>query len=201
MSRQVIVNEGSFDKDIRKQINENFEELYAGGTGETFVSPTITGTVLGAATYTAPVLVTPALGTPASGVLSSCTAYPLAALTGAGAGVLAALAVAAGGSGGVAVNGTAGVAAGYKIARSTAPVAVTGTLDIDTGLATVVSVMVTASSDLDGTSLAGVSGVITGAAGHFTAKCWKVTTGGAAGNPTLIAADAAKNVNWIAIGT
>ena len=84
----------------------------------------------------------------------------------------------------------AGVAAGYKFARSAAPTAVTGTLDINSGLATVVSVVVTASSDMDGTSLAAVSGVITGAAGHFTAKCWKVTTGGAAGNPTLIAADA-----------
>jgi hypothetical protein len=41
----------------------------------------------------------------------------------------------------------------------------------------------------------------TPAAGSFLLKTWKVTTGGAAGNPTLIAATAfSKKVNWIAWG-
>lgn len=88
------------------------------------------------------------------------------------------------------------LAAGLKIAHGVD--SVTGTKDIDTGLATVTAVIVSASSDLDGTSLLGVSGVITGAAGHFTAKCWKAT---AAGNVALIAATAAFNVSWIAVGT
>ncbi len=43
-------------------------------------------------TLTSITLVTPALGTPSSGVLSSCTAYPTSALTGAGTGVLTFLA-------------------------------------------------------------------------------------------------------------
>lgn len=93
---------------------------------------------------------------------------------------------------------SAGVAAGYVVARSAAPVAVTGTLDINTGLAAVVSVTISASSDMDGTNLAAVSAVITGSAGHFTAKCWKIT---AADNGALIAATGAKNINWIAVGT
>lgn len=97
-----------------------------------------------------------------------------------------------------------GVAAGYKIARGVA--AITGTGTVVTGLATVVAVHATPQSDLDGDTLAGVSATIgdqagAPAAGSVVLKCWKVTTGGAAGNPTLIAADAAKNVNWIAIGT
>jgi hypothetical protein len=99
--------------------------------------------------------------------------------------------------------GVAGVAAGYKVARGVA--AVTGTLDVVTGLTTVVAVIATAQDDLDGDTLAGVSATIGNqsgapAAGSITIKAWKVTAGGAAGNPTLIAANAAKSVNWIAIG-
>lgn len=97
-----------------------------------------------------------------------------------------------------------GVAAGYKVARGVA--AITGTGTVVTGLATVVAIVATPQSDLDGDTLAGVSATIgdqagAPAAGSVVLKCWKVTTGGAAGNPTLIAADAAKNVNWVAIGT
>lgn len=91
----------------------------------------------------------------------------------------------------------------YKLARGVS--AVTGTATVATGLTTVVAVVATAQDDLDGDALAGVSATIgdqagTPAAGSVILKCWKVTTGGAAGNPTLIAATAAKNVNWIAIG-
>lgn len=100
-------------------------------------------------------------------------------------------------------NPTVGVGSGYKVARGVA--AITGSGDVATGLTTVISVTVTAQDDLDGDSLAGVSGTIgdqagAPAAGSVTIKTWKVTTGGAAGNPTMIAATAAKNVNWIAVG-
>lgn len=98
----------------------------------------------------------------------------------------------------------AGVAAGYKVARGVA--AITGSGTVVTGLTTVVAVIATSADDLDGDALAGVSASIGNqagapAAGSVYLKAWKVTTGGAAGNPTLIAADAAKNINWLAIGT
>lgn len=50
---------------------------------------------------TSPSLITPALGTPSSGALSSCTAYPQSALTGLGANVSTALGSALNGSGAV----------------------------------------------------------------------------------------------------
>lgn len=95
----------------------------------------------------------------------------------------------------------AGAAAGYKIARGVA--AVTGTATVATGLATVVAVVATPSTDPDGTSLAAVSATIgnqSGApvAGSVILNCWKIT---AADNGALVAADAEKSVNWIAIGT
>lgn len=95
----------------------------------------------------------------------------------------------------------AGVAASYKVARGVA--AVTGTATVVTGLATVVAVVASAQSDPDGTALAEVSGTIgdqagTPAAGSVILKCWKIT---AADNGALIAATAAQNVNWIAVGT
>lgn len=100
-------------------------------------------------------------------------------------------------------NPAVGVGASYKIARGVA--SITGSGDVVTGLTTVVAITVTPQSDLDGDTLAGCSATIGNqagapAAGSVTIKCWKVTTGGAAGNPTLIAADAAKSVNWIAVG-
>lgn len=93
------------------------------------------------------------------------------------------------------------VASGYKIARGVA--AITGSGTVVTGLATVVAVVATAADDLDGTALAGVSASIgdqagSPAAGSIYLKCWKIT---AADNGALIAASAAKNVNWIAVGT
>lgn len=96
---------------------------------------------------------------------------------------------------------TQGVAAGYKIARGVE--AVTGTATVVTGLATVVAVIATSQDDLDGDTLAGVSATIgdqagAPAAGSVILKCWKIT-GDA--DITMIAASAAKNVNWVAIGT
>lgn len=93
-----------------------------------------------------------------------------------------------------------GVESGYKIARGVA--AVTGTATVVTGLATVVAVIATPASDPDGVALAMVSATIgdqagAPAAGSVILKAWKVT---ATGNATLIAATAAKSVNWMAIG-
>lgn len=100
-------------------------------------------------------------------------------------------------------NPVVGAGASYKIARGVG--SITGSGDVATGLTTVVAVTVTPQDDLDGDTLAGCSATIGNqagapAAGSVTIKCWKVTTGGAAGNPTFIAATAAKNVNWIAVG-
>lgn len=95
----------------------------------------------------------------------------------------------------------AGVAAGYRIARGVA--AVTGTATVVTGLTTVVAVVATPQSDMDGVTLAAVSATIgdqngSPAAGSVILKCWKATSNS---NPTLVAATSAENVNWIAIGT
>lgn len=57
-----------------------------------------TGAFVGA---TSPTLVTPALGTPTSGVLSSCTGYAQSALTGLGTGVSTALGANVNGSGAI----------------------------------------------------------------------------------------------------
>lgn len=97
-------------------------------------------------------------------------------------------------------NPLVGVGSGYKLARGVA--SITGSGDVVTGLTSVVSVNVTPQSDLDGTTLAGCSGTIGNqsgapAAGSVTIKCTKIT---AADNGALIAATAAKSVNWIAIG-
>ena len=93
------------------------------------------------------------------------------------------------------------LADGIKIARSATAVAVTGTSDVTTGLATIIACFANAESDFDGDTLSAVQAVNTGGAGHILLKCWKVTVGGAAGNPTLIAATVAKNVDWFAVGT
>jgi hypothetical protein len=62
MAKQTIVQTGAFTADSKGKINDNFTELYAGTSGQTLASPTITGTVAGGATYTAPVLTTPTIG-------------------------------------------------------------------------------------------------------------------------------------------
>jgi hypothetical protein len=100
------------------------------------------------------------------------------------------------------LGGTAGVAAGYKIARGQHT-----TVDEDdtvaTGLATVVSVV----ASLDSDPVAGAQFVTATkgnqagapAAGSIQIKTWKAT---AAGDTALIPATTfSKLVNWIAIGT
>lgn len=106
---------------------------------------------------------------------------------------------------GVGALGVAGVAAGYKIARGQATTA-TASDTIVTGLATVVSAVANLeSAPIDTCSLATAAvGNQSGApaAGSILLKTWMPTTGGAAGNPTLIAATTfTKLANWIAIGT
>jgi|SRR5579883_465003 hypothetical protein len=90
---------------------------------------------------------------------------------------------------------------GIKIKRGVANV--TGQATVATGLTTVITAVATPQDDLDGVTLAGVSATVgdqAGApvAGSIIIKCRKVT---ATGDATMIAATAAKNVNWVAIGT
>jgi len=96
----------------------------------------------------------------------------------------------------------AGVAGGYKLAYGTATIG-TATDTIVTGLATVVSAVVSLVGDPSITHMSSTCtvGNQTGqpAAGSIVIKSWKPT---ATGNVTPIAADTVfANVNWIAIGT
>lgn len=96
------------------------------------------------------------------------------------------------------------VGTAYKMRNGVA--AVTGTATVVTGLTTVVAALATPQDDIDGAALANVSVTVGNqagapAAGSIIIKAWKVTTGGASGNPTEIAATVAKNVNWVAFGT
>ena len=113
--------------------------------------------------------------------------------------LLSSLATAAG------IASVAGVAAGYKLARGQA-VTASAADTVATGLASVVSA--TATLETDPADTCDVATVQIGnqagtpAAGSIIIKTWMVTTGGAAGNPTLVAASAfTKKVNWIAVGT
>ena len=98
-----------------------------------------------------------------------------------------------------------GIAGAYRVARGQLSTA--SALDtVVTGLTTVVSAVAVLESDpVDTCSVATCAiGDQAGApaAGSIYVKTWKPTVGGAAGNPTLIAATAfTKLVNWIAVGT
>lgn len=87
------------------------------------------------------------------------------------------------------------VAAGYKLARGIT--AVTGTLNITTGLTTVVIAGGTLESDV---SLGANTVSVTGgsSAGKILVKVWKPT---ATSDCTPVAATSAFNVGWIAVGT
>ena len=85
---------------------------------------------------TSPTLVTPALGTPSSGVLSSCTGYAVGNLTGTGTGVLTALAVNVGSAGAfVTFNGALGTPSSGNLSNCTgiSPSNISG---LGTGVAT-----------------------------------------------------------------
>lgn len=94
-----------------------------------------------------------------------------------------------------------GVAAGYKIARSATPLAFDGSNPTSAahGLTTCLAAFAQlAGSAAPGASTSVISVVINGANLDFYA--WKPTTGGASGNPTLIASTGTETFNWFAIG-
>ncbi len=217
MARLTLSGGGAFTRKNISDANANFTELYAGSSGGTFASPTITGTVAGGASYTAPTLTAPVI----TGAATIATGSTITAPAIVGATITGTVTIANGSTittpvlsgtvtGTYTLGGTptlasaagvpyvAGAAAGYKLARSAAPVAVTGTSDITTGLTSVIAAGCNPESALDGTTLASASVSITGGAGHILLQCWKIT---AADNGALIAANAAKNVTWWAIGT
>lgn len=92
-----------------------------------------------------------------------------------------------------------GAADGYKVAHGVTTV--TGTAEVTTGLATVVSIVAMLAEDpsANATSVSATIPTQEGDdAGKATLKVWKPT---AADNSTPTAADTAKNVSWIAFGT
>ncbi len=101
---------------------------------------------------TSPTLVTPILGTPTSGTLTNCTGYTVANISGAGTGVLTALAVNVGSAGApVLFNGAAGTPSSITLtnasgtaasltAGTASAVAVGGITGLGTGVATALAI-------------------------------------------------------------
>lgn len=101
-----------------------------------------------------------------------------------------------------ALNPLAGLAAGYKLARSAAPVALDGTnpTSVAHGLTTCVSAgawLAGSAAPVAGTSTLSVN--INGP--NLDIYGWKPTVGGAGGNADLVASDGIETFHWIAIGT
>lgn len=79
MARKVISGGGTFTSKNISDINSDFAELYAGTSGQTLASPTITGTVAGGASYTAPTLTAITVtgtGTMATGMTITTPVFP-----------------------------------------------------------------------------------------------------------------------------
>lgn len=94
-----------------------------------------------------------------------------------------------------------GVAGGYKIARSASPVALDGSnpTSVAHGLTTCVAAFAQLTGSVaPGASTSVLSVVINGA--NLDVYGWKPTTGGVAGNPTLIASDGTESFSWFAVG-
>lgn len=91
---------------------------------------------------TSPTLVTPALGTPSSGTLTSCTGLPISTgLTGAGTGVLTALGVNVGSAGAFVVfDGALGTPSSGTLTNATGLPISTGVSGLGTGVATALAV-------------------------------------------------------------
>lgn len=95
-----------------------------------------------------------------------------------------------------------GAASGYKLARSASPVSLDGSnpTSVAHGLTTCLSAQVQlVGSAAPGDSTSVLTCVINGA--NIDVYAWKHTTGGAAGNPTLVASTGTETFNWVAIGT
>lgn len=166
MAVTTLTAQGAVTADLLSQINANFADV---GSGGSFASPTITGTVAGGATYSSPVLVTPALGTPASGVLTSCTGLPVTTgVSGMGTGVGAFLATPSSANLITAVTDETGSGA---LVFANTPTLVTPVLGAATGTSLVLSANCRAASFNAGAT-AGVT------AGPFTVVSSIATIGG-----------------------
>lgn len=133
-------------------------QVNAGATAPEWVSSTGSGNVVRA---TSPTLVTPVLGTPSSGTLTSCTGLPISTgVSGLGTGVATALAVNVGTAGAFVVNGgVLGTPSSGTLTSCTGLPVSTGISGLGTGVATALAVN-------------------TGTAGAF------VVNGGALGTPS-----------------
>ena len=94
---------------------------------------------------TSPTFVTPVLGTPSSGALSSCTGYAQSALTGLGTGISTALGINVGTAGSPVVNGGALGTPSSGTLTSCTGLPISGTTGYGTGVATALAANVTGS--------------------------------------------------------
>jgi hypothetical protein len=112
----------------------------SGGTALEVLTTTGTGSAVRA---TSPTLVTPILGTPTSGTLTNCTGYAVANVSGTGAGVLTALAVAVGTDGAFVVKaGALGTPSSGTLTSCTGLPVSTGLTGAGTGVLTALGVNV-----------------------------------------------------------
>jgi hypothetical protein len=113
--------------------------INSGGTGMEAVTTTGTGNAVRA---TSPTFTTPSLGTPSALTLTNATGLPVSTgITGAGTGVLTALAVAIGSAGAFVVNGGAlGTPASGTLTNATGLPVSTGISGFGTGVATALAV-------------------------------------------------------------
>lgn len=113
--------------------------------GNALTGVTGSGLFVGA---TSPSLVTPVLGTPSSGTLSSCTGYAQSALTGLGTGVSTALGINIGTAGSPVVNGGALGTPSSGTLTSCTGLPIAGTTGYGTGVATALAANVTGSGGI-----------------------------------------------------
>jgi len=131
-------------KVLAVNVGETDVEWIAGGGGMVYPDagiPNSTGSSWGASystLATSPSFVTPALGTPSSGTLTSCTGLPVSSgVSGLGTGVATALAVNVGSAGAfVTFNGAGGTPSSIALANGTGLPVTTGISGLGTGVAT-----------------------------------------------------------------